>query len=273
MSNDVIDLFKQQGAQDVGLDEEAADEIVANLNANTLPMCVGGTDLTAIETDDITLLMLVLDASPSMEPVEDELIREFNETLIPALKGASSKSRQAIIIGGLVFDGRVRPLWNGGFLRLDEVPKLTKKDYRTGGGSTALYQAQLDALGLTAIYSARVINETNTPPKVIIAVLSDGANNCPPYDADEVKKIADKLSREIFVLAFAGFETFEPVDFHQIAKDTGFEAIFETKLQPGESQADKLRRLRHLIGTLSSSVIRQSQTQVTPSASQSFWSV
>lgn len=269
MSSDVIDLFKSQGAQDIGLDEDAADAVVANLDANTLPMCVGGTDLATIDTDDIILVMFALDASGSMDPVQKDVIREFNETIIPALEGASAKTRQAILVAGLAFDDRVWPLWNG-FLKLDQVPKLTSKEYRAGG-ATALHQAMLDALSVSSVFSSRVISETNTPPKVIVVVLSDGANNCAPANPKDVRDVASKLSKEIFVLAFAGFETYEGVDFRQIAKETGFAAVHEVKLQANETEAEKQRRFRHLIGTLSSSLVRQSQTQVTPAASASFW--
>jgi uncharacterized protein YegL len=264
-SKKVITDFQKQGAKDVGLDAESANDVVANLNANTLPMCVGGTDLSSIDTDDVVIVFLVLDGSGSMAPVQSDVIREFNETLIPALKGASSKTRQAMLIGGLIFNNQVRPLWRDGFRKLEDVPELTLTDYQPGG-STALYRAMLDALSVTSVYSSRVIGETNTPPKVVVAVLSDGANNCSPDDPNEVEKIASKLSKEIFTLAFAGFETGETVDFRDIAQATGFEAVWETKMQPGESLDDQRRRLRHLFGTLSSSIVSTST-----SASGGFW--
>lgn len=271
MGDDVFTMFKSQGAKDLGLDDKSAAAIVANMDATTLPMCVGGTDLATIDTDEITILMFGIDKSLSMSPVESLLITEFNDILLPGLRGASQGTRQSLLVGGIAFNENIDPMWNGKFWSLDDIKPLTQSDYRASGRATALHAAQNRMFAEAALCAANTIQVTNTPPKTILVVLSDGANNCPPHDPAAVKINADKLSRELFVLAFAGFQTYEPVDFHEIARETGFEAVFETKATSGESSADRQRRFRHLIGTLSSSIIRQSQTQITPASSQTFW--
>ncbi len=267
----VAALFSQQ-AQNLGLDDDAVSVVVANLNATTLPMCVG-TPLDEIESDANTIIMFVIDESPSMEPVEQEVITGFNDVIIPALRKASKKTQMGMHIGGVAFTERVRSLWGGGFHKVEDIQPLTKRDYDTQrGSSTALHQAILDALTATSAYTATLLAGTGTPPKTIIVVLSDGANNCRPDDPDVVAALIKTFSREIFVFAFAGFQTNEPVDFKEIARGLSFPAVMELKKEPGEDDATIQRRFRHLIGTVSSSVIRASQARVSASqASASFW--
>lgn len=269
---DIEEMFQSQGgASSIGLNPKGSEIVVANLNATTLPMCVG-TPIEEIDSDDITVVFFALDMSPSMEPVEQALIDAFNNIMIPGLKGGCGKTTQNMIVGGLAFTESIYPLWGGGFKKLSQLPKMTRKDYNTSRGSaTALHQAMLDSLTAVSVYSAKVLNETGIPPKVIVVVLSDGANNCMPQDPGVVRKVAEQLSKEMFVLAFAGFQTFEHVDFHEIAADTGFGAIFES--QDGGSQDELGRRFRHLVGVMSSSIIQQSRTQVSAAASNSFWQV
>ncbi len=267
---DVLDTFSQ-GAVDIGLDDESSSIMIAILNATTQPMCVG-RPIDEIETDDVTLIFFIIDESPSMSPVEQELINGFNEILIPGLKGGSSQVVSTIEVGGIAFTENIQPLWGGGFKKLDELPSLTKADYNTMRGNlTALYQAVLDAFTAVSVRTTEIMQGIGIPPKVMLVVLSDGANNCPPYNPVDVKTVADSLSNEIFVKAFAGFETYEPVDFKEIADLIGFGKPFEMKKKPGESKEEMQRRFRHLLGIMSSSLVTQSKTQVTPDSSATFW--
>lgn len=253
---DLINLFRKSGVS-LGLDEESSDVIIQNLNAGTIPMCAG-SPFTAEEeeTDQFKIILFVLDGSGSMRDVEDAMIKEFNETVIPSLKEAKKSVVTGIRIGGLVFNDGIRPLWGGGFNPIDNIPKLTKAKYQTGG-ATALFQAVLDGLTATAAYALEIRKKTGTNPEVIVIAMSDGANNMPPTDPDTIYQVTSKLSRELFTLAFAGFETMERVDFRQIAQDIGFPEIFEMKMVPGETDEDRRRRFRHLIGIMSSTLVGQ----------------
>lgn len=268
--DDVLDVFSQ-GASDIGLDKESSDIVVANLNETTLPMCVG-TPIEEIETDDVILIFFVIDESPSMNPVESELIKGFNEILVPGLKGGASDVVSTIEVGGIAFTETIRPLWSGGFTKLSDLPRLTKKDYNTNRGNlTALHQAVLDAFTAVSVRAAEIAEGLGIPPKVLVVILSDGANNCPPHDPIGVKTLVDSCSNEIFVKAFAGFETWEPVDFKEIAESIGFGKPFEMKKKSGESDKEMGRRFRHLLGIMSSSLVKQSKTQVSPTSSDNFW--
>ena len=264
---DIADLFNTEEAQDLGIDSQSASLVVANLNATNLPMCVGAP-IEELESDDVIVIMFAIDCSGSMSGVADILIQEFNETLIEGLRGASKASANAVVVGGLKFDGVIEPLWGGGFKKLEDLPLLTDTDYFTRG-STNLYQAQMDAITAATAYATQVLQDTGTPPKTIIVVLSDGADNHQAFSPADIKKVVDGLSRELVVPAFVGFETFERVNFADIASQTGFTEVMEIKMKKGETRDDVRRRFRHMIGVLSSSVIRQSQTAVDPSGG--FW--
>jgi len=103
---DAISVLSKGGA-DLGLDKDSSDIIVANLNMTTLPMCVG-TPITEIETDDVTILFFVIDESPSMTPVEQEVIDGFNKILIPGLRGGSNKITSTIEVGGIAFTEKIK---------------------------------------------------------------------------------------------------------------------------------------------------------------------
>lgn len=268
----IADLFKKSGGS-IGLDDESSDIIIQNLNAGTIPMCVG-SPFTAEEeeTDQFKIILPIFDASGSMDDVEQILIDEFNETLVPALMEGAKNIVGGIRMGGLVFGSDVRALWGGGFFPLADVPKLTRKEYRANG-ATSLYQAVLDGITGATAYALDIRNKTGTNPEVVVIVMSDGANNQFPYDPDDVYKITSKLSKELFTLVFAGFETFENVDFKDIAKAIGFPEVFEMKMAPGETTEDRKRRFRHMIGVMSSSLVGHVSKTVVRSNSQSggFW--
>lgn len=267
----VTSLFKSQDAEDLGISGKGSDVLIANLNATTLPMCVG-TPVNELASDDVVVIMFCIDASPSMSPVQDLLIETFNEIMIEGLKGASKKTANAIVIGGLAFSSRIWTLWGGGFQKLQDLPKLTTKDYDPSRGwATNLYKAQLDALTAASAYATQVLQQNGTPPKVIVVTLTDGADNVAEVQATDVKTVVEGLSKELWKFPCAVFETGERVDGKQIALDTGFD-VFDFKMQTGETQDEVKRRFRHMIGTMSSSLVAASQTQVgTPASQQSFW--
>ncbi|MFZ2193312.1 MAG: hypothetical protein WAV31_03635 [Candidatus Moraniibacteriota bacterium] len=266
----VTDLFNSDDAADLGITGKGSQIMINNLNATTLPMCVGAP-IQTLETDDVTIIMFILDDSGSMGVVRTLLIETFNEIMVEGLRGASKKTANTIVIGGLKFSRRVEPLWGGGFKKLQELPLLTTNEYQAGGGSTNLYKAMLDGVTAAGAYATQVFQETGTPPKVIVIPLTDGADNVREVSPDDVLAVTSGLSRELWKLPCAVFETGERVDGKQIAQDSGFD-VFEFKQQPGETKDDVKRRFRHMMGTLSSQVISASQAQVgTPTSGNSFW--
>lgn len=267
---DVAALFKSEDAADLGISGKGSDILITNLNATNLPMCVG-TPVDELESDDVTIIMLCIDASPSMEPVRDLLIETFNEVMIEGLRGAARKTANSIVVGGLAFSTKIWSLWGGGFKKLDDLPQLSRSEYDPCQGvATNLFQAQLDALTAAAKYATEVLAENGTPPKVIVLGLTDGADNIGQARPSDVLTVVNGLSKELWKVPMAVFETYEQVDGPEIAKNTGFD-VFKFERGSSESKEDVKRRFRHMIGTMSSSVISASQAQVGTAASQSFW--
>lgn len=273
---EVTDLFTDGGAESIGLDKDSEGIVVANLNATTLPMCVG-TPVEEIDTDDVTIIFLLIDGSGSMGDHESVVIDAINEELIGGLKGASKKAQQSIHLGGCIFSSGVTPLWGGGFKKLEDIPPLTTRDYNPSrnGGMTALFDAQLDGVTAAAVYASQVLGGSGTPPKTIIACFSDGADNASSVSASKVKSVYSKLDPEMFITAFMGFKALwdDDIDFNQIAADTGFRSVMTGEAGKNDSLADRQRKMRHMLKLFSSSIIRQSQTTIDPNASASFFQV
>lgn len=257
---DLAGLFSGQGAN-LGLDAKASSTLIANLNATTVPMCVG--DPFAAEelaTDDFKLVYFGLDASGSMDVVENDVREIFNEVIMPGLLGGAASQVGAIRYGGLKFNSSVSKLWGAGFQRLTaSFPKLTPSEY-SAGGSTALHQGVLDAVTAVTAQALQIANTTGTNPEVVLAFLSDGANNCAPRDYDPVFQVLSKLDRELFTLVFYGFETEEKVNFAEIARNLGFRDIRESKAKPGETLDERRRRFRHDMKVFSQQLVKRAST-------------
>lgn len=268
----IATLFQSNDAKDLGINEEASSILVTGLNAGTLPMCVG-TPVEQLESDNVTIIEFFIDASPSMEEVADLLIEVFNETMIEGLKGASKQTASTIVVGGLTFSSDIKTLFGGGFVKLEDVEKLTKREYNPSRGhGTNLYRAQRDAIVAPSAYATQVLQETGTPPRIIVVGLTDGADNHGEVDPADIRKLVDSMTKEFWRFPLAVFETYESgrVDARQIARDTGFD-VFESKPQANESPEDVKRRFRHMLHILSSSLVTASKAKIGTGSQTSFW--
>ena len=269
------DLVARQGKSS-GLKDASSSIIIANLTQTTAPMCVGtAVDDDEQATDDFRLIYFILDASGSMEDVQDEVREGMNEIVFPGLLGGAAKQVGAIRFGGIKFATDVTMLWQG-FRKLDQqFPRLTRTEY-SASGSTALNRAILDGVTALTTQALQVKAETGTHPECVLAALSDGANRESPRDPGPIKQVLDDLDPRYFTLAFLGFETWENVDFHQIGQSLGFRDIQALKAQPGETKEQQQRRMRHMLKTFSGQLVaRVSTSQVgtasTGTGNSGFW--
>jgi len=266
----ITSLFQSLDANDLGINKQASDIMIANLNAGTLPMCVG-TPVENLVSDDVTIIQFFLDASPSMERVAPLLIETFNEIMIEGLRGASKQTANAIVIGGIAFSTDIWPMFGGGFQDLSSINKMTKKDYDPSkGAATNLFGAMIQSITAASAYATQVLQTNGTPPKAIVVGLTDGGDNCQRATRQDIKALTQSLSGELFKFPLAVFETYERVDGAQLAQDTGFE-VFEFKKQGSETDADIRKRFRHMIGTMSSSMISASQAKIGTTSKSGFW--
>lgn len=242
-----LDSLFQSSAQS-GLSQQTVDMLVQNLDAQTGLGCVGA-QVDDLNTDDVTLLVVVLDESGSMSSVQSAVISAFND-MIRALD--SSKARDGILVSAWTFADTPKLLF--GYTPLARAPQLSTATYAPNG-ATALYDATLDAFtGLVGYGQA--LRNGGIRTRCIVVVLSDGEDNQSAHRAAQVKQVAqDLLRQEIYTLAFVGFgdqSTFAP-----IAADMGFPSLLTT--------ANTAQEVRRALNLISNSVVRASQAQVTQS--------
>lgn len=250
-SNDLQALF--QASQQNGMSHQSVDLMVQNLDGQAGLGCVGA-QVDDLNTDDVTLLSVILDQSSSMSSVQNDVIDAFNE-MSRAL--SDSKAAESILMSAWTFDNDSKLLFS--YTPIDQVKDLTNNEYKPGG-ATALYDATMD--GFTGIVAyGQDLRNNGIRTRSIVVVISDGGDNVSSHTAASVKTIAqDLLRQEIYTLAFVGLG--DESYFRQIATDMGFPEILTTS-----NTASEIRRALNMI---SGSVIRTSQG-VIASNSNSFF--
>lgn len=244
MSSHLRSLFKN--SQQNGMSQQSVDLLVQNLDGQTGLGCVGA-QVDDLNTDDVTLLVVLLDASGSMESVKKDVITAFNE-MMRAL--ADSKAKDSILVSAWTFDDRPKLLF--GYTPVDSVKDLDAKTY-VMGGATALYDATMD--GFTGIVAyGQDLRNNGIRTRSIVVVMTDGGDNASGVTAAAVKTVADDLIRqETYTLAFVGMGT-DATYFQGVAAQMGFPSILTVK----HSASD----IRRALNMISGSVIRASQGQI-----------
>lgn len=144
----------------------------------------------------LTELVVILDKSGSMHSVVSDTIGGFNALLEEQKKGVGD-----IKVTLALFDDHYKLLHNG--VVIADVPKLDENTYKPSG-STAL----LDAIGRTVDeVGARLAKtpEEERPSKVIVAIITDGEENCSrEYNktkiAEKIKHQTDKYAWQFLFL-------------------------------------------------------------------------
>lgn len=243
MSQNLQSLF--QSSQQHGMSRQSIDLLVNNLNGQAGLGCVGA-QIDSLNTDDVTLLSVIIDESGSMGSVRDDVIDAFNQ-MTRALY--DSKQRDSILMSVWKFDDAPRLLYS--YTPVDQIKDLTRADYNPGG-STALYDAALD--GFTGIVGyGQELRNGGIRTRCIVVVITDGADVSSKHTAASVKTIAqDLLKQEIYTLAFVGLG--DEATFRQVATSMGFPAVLTT--------TNTAKDIRRALNMVSGSVIRTSQGSV-----------
>lgn len=229
---------------------------------------VQGTDLTGEEMamgGGLRIVMHVIDASPSMESVQDALRDGFGKFYIEAIKEARQDDISALRLGGIVFSTSIRQIWKKSkvaFHTVEDLPPLTKREYDPmDGNGTALHQAIIEGYNLALQYAAEIVQTTGIQPEIDIPVLTDGMNNQRPFDKDVVKKLITGSKKDLVRFVFYYFETEEgalesddpDINPLKIAAGLGFDPentmVFDKKL--GESDEDQKKRFRRMMRVMS----------------------
>jgi uncharacterized protein YegL len=253
--DDVKNLFNSS-TDDGDLSAQASMIMINSLDGTNLAGCMG-TSVDDLETDDVTIVSTILDASLSMKSFE-ATVRDAYDKLIKSLQG--SKQAGSILVSNRTFSTYQNVLH--GFKKVEEIDPIGTQ-YRATGGSTALYDALLEALTGIKAYS-KSLNQNGVRTKCIIVVFSDGDDNdSRNASASDVKTISvDLLKSEMFYLVYIGYLQDPSSNLQAIADLVGFPNVLTTSATESE--------IRRTMDLVSKSIIRTSQTQI--GSSNSFFS-
>ena len=237
--------------QDGDLSAQSHAILVENLDTLTTLGAQGVAPEDLLE-DRVTLFVPILDHTGSRAHEADLMRSEYNK-MIESLSQSSAKD--TILVSSWLFDTSSSLLH--GFVSLDDAVRLDGSNYDPTD-MTALYDAVIDVFTSTTAY-AKTLLDQGYRVKVVIVVLTDGEDNHSRISPNDVHKVSvDLLNQEIYVLALVAFGTGFA---HDAAEAMGFPK--ENVIEHGLDQKD----IRHAFQLVSSSVIRQSQTQIGDSAS------
>lgn len=147
-------------------------------------------------------LVFILDRSGSMTGLESDTIGGFNGMIEKQKKGSED-----VVVTTVLFDHLIEILHDR--IPIDEVPKMTEKDYQTRG-CTAL----LDAVGLTIEHIKKIHSylRKDIPEKTIFVITTDGLENSSmEFSYKKVKRLitAQKEKGWEFLFLGANIDAFE----------------------------------------------------------------
>ncbi len=216
------------------------DDEVLNLDTIT-DFGALGVGLDDLESEDVTLVSYVLDASGSMGPHAADVVAAFGAE-IAAMAGA--RTADQVLVSVTVFQDVARLCF--GYRKLADVPRLDAGLYAPDG-CTALFDAAYGALAHLDGYRA-MLRDSGVRSRGVVLVMTDGEDNASRRRADEVKALAARLSGdEGLVLAYVGFGGDGAAQAAQAAA-LGFPTVLTTALSAGE--------IRRVLGQVSRSVLR-----------------
>ncbi|MBN1410165.1 MAG: VWA domain-containing protein [Spirochaetales bacterium] len=251
-ADDIKNLFNS-AVNDGEMSREVSEVMINSLNDTNIVGCTG-TAIDEIETDDVTVVSLILDASYSMKPHE-KTVRQSYDTLIKALN--DSKQAGSMLVSTRTFAAAQQILY--GFKKVTDIGPINN-DYLAEGGSTALYDAMVEAMTAIRAYT-KSLNDSGIRTKCIVCVFSDGDDNdSKKHKAGDVKLLSeDFLKSEMFYLVYVGYKQSHEDNLDAIAKKVGYPNMLTTQATESE--------IRKTMNLVSKSIIRTSQSQVGPSNS------
>lgn len=146
--------------------------------------------------NNITELVFILDRSGSMNGLEADTIGGFNSFI-----SEQKKEDGEAYVTTVLFDNEIQTLHDR--LKLNEVPKMTDKEY-TARGTTAL----LDAVGETVKHISnihRYARKEDIPSKTLFVITTDGMENASThYSYQNVKELIEDQKKAGWEFIFLG---------------------------------------------------------------------
>lgn len=243
-----------------GLPSAASQILIQNISPETI---AGGLGASAadLDTDSVTLFLIILDMTGSMAVNKDAVIKS-HKAMIDALK--NSKAANIILVSTWVFNAYVGGKLIHSFLPLDLVPDLSGYD---PDGQTNLYDTVLDGITSLLQYEQELV-KAGTRVQSTIVSFTDGEDNASRAAASEVATVvAGLLKKEKYLVGLVGFGPFtdkDGPDWEKLNKDF-VDAIAQRMGIPPSgvlSSGSTAHDIRLAAGTVSKSVIRASQTVI-----------
>ena len=234
------------------ISSQSQSAIATELDDIAIAGC-GGVDVDDIDSEEVTLVTVIIDASSSMRSFAVDLLKQYKEQFLDPLRGA--KNAASILVSAWVFsdDGRDKVRLIHGYTPVPECQDLTDADYQPNG-MTPLRDAVMK--GVTGLVTyGQTLRDNGTRTKSIVLVLSDGWENASSVSGAKVKRLSeDVLRAQEFVLAYIFFG--DQTEGDQAAEEIGF--------PPHHRLTDSLDAsgIRRVFGTVSASVISTSQSRV-----------
>ena len=220
----------------------------------------GGVDVDSIDSEDATLVAVVIDASDSMSPYQSAVIDAYNKHFLAPLQKA--KNADSIYVTTWVFSSIGSPQGDcrlvHGYKPVKDVQKLDKNVY-SPNGMTPLNKAVHHAITGMVGYGQQ-LRDAGTNTKCIVVVLSDGEENSSGagFSNTMIKRVSeDLLKQEIYILSYAFFG--DESKGKQYADNIGFPDRHRINASLTDAE------IRRIFGTVSASVISASQSSVSSS--------
>lgn len=213
----------------------------------------GGVDIDDIDSEDVTLVTVIIDASSSMHDYAGDVLKQYKEQFLDPLRGA--KNADSILVSVWVFSSGVGDNVRlvHGYTPVPDCQDLTTADY-SPDGMTPLRDAVMK--GITGLVNyGQTLRDHGTRTKSIVIVMSDGWENASNVSRTKVTRLSeDVLRSQEFVLSLIYFG--DESDGDKAAKDIGFPPHHRLTSSLDASG------IRRVFGTISASVISTSQSVV-----------
>lgn len=157
--------------------------------------------------NNVTELVFILDKSGSMHGLEDDTVDGFNSMIEDQKKQAGK-----VWVSTVLFSNRSEVLHDR--VELENVGKMTEKEYRTGG-NTALLDAVGDAIHhIGSIH--KYARKEDVPAKTLFIIATDGMENASHrYSYRDVKEMIRRQEEKYgweFVFVAANIDAAETAD-------------------------------------------------------------
>lgn len=231
-----------------------AKSMIDQLDPIALAGCAG-ISIDDLDSEENTLVTVVIDASASMYSYRQAVIDAYNDAFLAPLQGA--KNAESILASCWIFSGGGTDACRllHGYTPVSQCPKLDESAYDPDS-STPLWEAVQKAM-LGIVSYGLTLAQAGSRVKHIVIVLSDGGENSskrgitsPSLQAQS----ADLIKQETFVLSYVFFG--DEQEGEQYADEIGFPP--QHRIPAGLSASE----IRRILGEASASVISTSQGQI-----------